>query len=129
VNFRYCSKYQGLIQYDSRCVCVCVCARAPAETLAVMQPGCMTDNLKVKLPHSVSLCRKIKSAASVDPHGQKQGNNSFSPWNAKSTLNFLLCYRTMSCHSGNVSDLCLADIDWKLGRSTRYTELNLPEIR
>jgi len=38
------------------CVCVCV----PAETLAVMQPGCMTDNFKVKLPHSVSLRKKMK---------------------------------------------------------------------
>ena len=41
-------------------VCVCVCVCVPAETLAVMQPGCTTDNFKVKLPHSVSLCKKMK---------------------------------------------------------------------
>jgi len=41
-------------------VCVCVCVCVPAETLAVMQPGCMTDNLMVKLPHRVSLCKKMK---------------------------------------------------------------------
>jgi hypothetical protein len=58
-------KIQGLMWYDYRCVCVWCVVRVcvvcvPVETLAVIQPGCMADNFKVKLPHIVSICKKMK---------------------------------------------------------------------